>query len=108
MRIDYEQLDHYHPLLKQLMRDLEDWLWFEPTMTSEYRPGMGGVHDTIPLRAIDVRCKDDSVGFAAEKYLNERWIYDPQRHDMDVCMYHDAGSGYHLHLQVHPRSIRDA
>ena len=38
--------------------------------------------------------------------INDRWVYDPDRPDMVVCMIHDAGSGEHFHFQVHPNTVR--
>jgi len=107
MKFDYEQMEFIHPLLRQLLRDLEDWMVDEPTATSLFRIDDLGVHGQLPLRGTDIRCHNQVLGSRAEAYLNSRWQYDPARPAKMVCKYHDAGSGYHLHLQVHQDSIRN-
>jgi len=104
MKINYKQLEYLHPLLRAVLSDLEEWLWFEPTITSQYRMNTAGVHGTLPLRATDIRCKDASVGRVVEEYLNKRWKYDPERPEKEICIFHDAGTGWHLHVQVHPNT----
>ena len=39
--------------------------------------------------------------------INKYWIYDPERPEKKVAIYHDAGSGKHIHLQVHPNTRRN-
>lgn len=75
-------------------------------LTSAYRKGDAGVHGQVPLRGIDLRsyrifpnpeeiCED----------INAHWTYDSNRPEMKVAMYHNAGSGFHIHLQVHPNTV---
>lgn len=75
-------------------------------ITSAFRPGDAGVHGTLRVRAVDFRCHDDEKGNRTEDYINSKWIYDPMRPQMRVAIYHDVGQGKHLHLQVHPNTMR--
>lgn len=75
-------------------------------VTSAYRPGDSGVHGTIPLRGLDLRCRDIALGQLVSKRVNERWQYDPERPDMECCIAHGEGMNLHLHIQVHPRTQR--
>ena len=60
-----------------------------------------GIHNTDPLRAIDLRSWTiRNPELIAEK-INKAWIYDPKRPDKKACVYHDIGQGHHFHLQVH-------
>jgi len=106
MKIDYKNLDFIHPKLKHLMDDYETFFGTEQTITSLYRPSGVGVHSVIPVRAADMRCRQDIVGYAVEQYMNERWVYDPQRPSMQVCIFHDTGQGKHIHLQAHKNTVR--
>jgi len=90
-------------------------------VTSSWRPtkihpGDSGIHITNPLRAFDLRSHRQTedgeyvsiFGVSPEEIrdaFNHCWRYDPQRPEMRVCVFHDTGRGYHLHLQVHPRSL---
>lgn len=67
-------------------------------------------HESIPLRAFDVRSRDDKgVEFPWVQKLvaiiNKRWIYDPARPAKSCAMYHDIGKGPHLHLQVCAQTV---
>ena len=61
----------------------------------------GSVHDTWPLRAIDVREWDENRGKHFEEFADVWWQYDHSRPEKKCVIYHDTGSGNHLHLQVH-------
>jgi len=87
------------PTLIKICEDL--MLLGYDTITSAFRPGDAGVHGTLRLRGIDWRCHDEAKGKQAEEYINSKWVYDPQRPKMQVALYHDAGNGYHIHLQCH-------
>lgn len=79
------------------------------TVTSAGRPGDKGVHGTWPIRGIDFRCHNTDLGRRVADSVNERWVYDPSRPEMQCALYHDAGSGIHLHLQAHYNTeARDA
>jgi hypothetical protein len=83
---------------------------FHGTITSLYRIPRGeptSVHEVIPLRGVDERCHILSLGNDIQRVMNERWIYDSTRPNKKVCVFHDTGSGLHLHYQVHSsRTIR--
>ena len=76
----------------------------EFTITSLYRINDNGVHGTLPLRGIDLRCRESDFGKLIEDYVNNKWIYDPDRPDMKCCIFHDIGQGAHIHLQVHNKT----
>ena len=105
MKIDLNQISFISPLLRKILIDVEIQLGFEFTITSLFRIGDDGVHGTLPLRACDLRCKDDITGKRIVDVINNTWQYDPERPDMKVAMFHDVGMGAHLHIQVHPDTI---
>jgi len=106
MRIDLMQLQFVDPKLRHIAIEAERHFGVELTITSLYRIDDGGVHGTLPLRGLDVRCHDRTVGGAVEDYANTMWVYDPGRPHLRVCQAHDSGMGFHLHFQVHPKTIR--
>lgn len=110
MRIDFYELDFIHPKLRFLVRDVQSiyasQTGKETVITSLFRIGDEGVHGTLPLRGVDIRCRDMDLGEYIADYVNEQWTYDPDRPHMKCVIFHDTGSGLHLHLQVHPRSVR--
>lgn len=74
-----------------------------------FHPGThtDGVH--VRGRGIDIRTRDvdpEAVeGLAG--FLNERYVYDPDRPHLLVALMEDgitAGSGRHLHLQISPNT----
>ncbi len=70
------------------------------TITSGYRAGdIGSVHATIPCRGIDIRSWVYKDPYRVKKRINEYWEYDPNRPDKEVCVLHDTGSGWHMHIQ---------
>ena len=104
-RIVIQDLEFIDSTLREIFHDLEQFMG-ELTITSLYRIGDNGVHGSLPLRGIDVRCREKAQGNLAESYLNGLWAYDPDRPDMNVCLWHDVGLGAHLHLQSHPKTER--
>ena len=74
-------------------------------VTSAYRKGDKGVHGTVPLRAIDIRSSVFKDPQQIVDDINECWKYDPNRPEMGCGLYHDTGSGFHIHIQVHPNTI---
>ena len=64
--------------------------------------------DGPPHRAIDFRISHVPFQTAqrATDRINEIFIYDPERPAMQVALLHDAGSGNHLHVQVHANTSR--
>ena len=105
MKLDLAQLEFINPLLRDLALAVEE-RFGEKTITSLYRIGDTGVHGMLPLRGLDFRCTSQIHGKEVETWVNERWIYDPSRETMKCCLFHSVGQGYHLHLQVHPNTIR--
>ena len=94
-----------HPVLIELLDELGA-VWDYWRVTSLYREGDAGVHGTMPVRGIDIRCRDQAVGEAIAAQINRSWRYDVRRPSIEVAMAHNAGSGWHLHLQVHERTQR--
>jgi hypothetical protein len=100
MFIDYMQMKFINPDLREIMREIENE--FGPQLaTSLYRIDDPGVHGTLPLRGVDLREKNYAVGRIKEAWVNNLWQYDYERPEKKVAIYHNTGSGYHLHLQVH-------
>jgi len=108
MEIKIKNLEilNIYPILREIYNDLRREFPNLDLITSAYRPGDTGVHGQMPVRGIDIRCRDNNLGGAVEKYLNYNWEYDSLRPGMVVALYHNAGSGYHIHLQCHPRTRR--
>jgi hypothetical protein len=105
MRIDIMQLEFIDLKLRKLVVSIESYLGDEQTITSLYRIGDNGVHGTLPLRGLDLRCKDDELGEKIERYVNSHYVYDPKQPDKNCCLYHNVGRGKHIHLQVHDNTI---
>jgi len=74
--------------------------------TSGYRPGDKGVHGTLPCRAVDIRSWVFKRPDRLCNYINFVWEYDYKRPAMKVAVFHDVGSGPHVHLQVHVNTRR--
>lgn len=106
MKIDLNQLEFINPILREMAISVEENFGVEFCVTSLYRIDDPGVHGTLPLRGLDLRCHDPFTGEAVETYVNAIYEYDPDRPSKKCCMYHDAGQGgFHLHLQVHPKTV---
>lgn len=101
MKIDLSQLEFINPILREMALSVEGHFGVEFTVTSLYRIDDNGVHGQLPLRGIDLSCHDRDLGESVENYVNSIYQYDPNRLSKKCCMYHDAGSGHHIHLQVH-------
>lgn len=106
MRIDISQLMFIDAKLRTIAVGVEIYYGMEFTVTSLYRMNDSGVHGQLPLRGLDFRCPNKEVGWAIEEHVNSIWEYDHTRPDMKCCIFHDAGTGNHLHLQVHPNTRR--
>jgi len=102
--IDLNQLEFFHPNLRAVLRWIETRFGFLFIITSLYRIGDPGVHGTLPLRAVDLRCRSQILGKGIAETINKHWKYDPDRPEMLVAIFHDTGRGYHLHIQVHPNT----
>ncbi len=98
---DYEM----HAIMKDLLR----WInaRYEPiiiTCAFEKR-SYNSVHSTKPYRGVDIRSRVFVDPQKIVDEINEAWIYDPERLDMDCAIYHNSGRGPHIHLQVHDNTI---
>jgi hypothetical protein len=62
------------------------------------------VHQTTPIRGIDLRLHNSSRKLA--DYINSNWQYDHERPKLKCALIHDSGYGLHVHLQVHPNTKR--
>ena len=67
-------------------------------ITAARKPGDSGVHNTHPLRALDIGTvgADRSVCREIEAEINEQF---PRTDDKPTALYHDSGGGAHIHLQ---------
>lgn len=101
--IQTETWDQIHPTLKAMLKDLEGYLG-EQTITSAYRKDDPGVHGQWPSRGLDIKCQDPIRGRQIEDYLNGHWQYDPNRPQFHAALYHNAGGGWHIHMQCHPNT----
>ena len=106
MKIDIAQLEFIDPNLRFILTALEDETGLEFTITSLYRIGDDGVHGQLPLRGVDLRIRVTYIGVALERRVNQRWTYDPKRPERNCAILHGNGTNLHLHLQVHPNTVR--
>ena len=94
----------YDPTLIEIVSEVESYF---PgiTITEGFREGTG-VHSTDPVRAIDLRSRNytEEQIRAREDFINDTWIYDPERPQMKCCIVHDVGRGVHFHLQCCSRT----
>ena len=95
----------WHPILIAL------FLWItvryskdKIIITSAFRKDDPGVHGQIPLRGFDLRSSVFTKPQEIADSINQSWIYDLDRPEMKVALFHDIGQGEHLHFQVHPKT----
>ena len=90
--------------------DIISWLAGEypeqVVVTCGYRYGDKGVHGTLPCRGIDIRSWTFKSPDRVANYVNYEWEYDSERPEKSVAVFHDTGSGLHIHLQSHPKTRR--
>lgn len=106
MKIDINQLEFIDRTLRDLLLWLEEGTGNEETITSLFRIGDRGVHGQLPLRGVDLRCRDMGDGKLLETHVNDNWVYDPARPDKVCAKLHGEGRNLHLHIQVHPNTER--
>lgn len=104
MKSDIIQLEYVDEKLRKMVIWLEESTGFELTETSRYRMNDDGVHGQLPVRGIDLRCRNYEIGAAIERHINRYWVYDEPRPAMKCCVLHGKGLNLHLHLQVHPNT----
>lgn len=105
MRIDIGQLEFIDKTLRTILLETES-TGLDFTITSLLRIGDGGVHGTLPLRGTDLRMRDHVIGLAIESKINTEWKYDPTRPEKKCAYLHGEGANLHLHIQVHPNTVR--
>ena len=106
MKADIQQFEFFDPKLRIIGLWIEQETGVEFISTSFYRIGDVGVHGQLPLRGLDLRCRLESMGKAIAAHINEHWQYDPSRPELKCAVIHGEGSNLHIHIQVHPNTIR--
>jgi len=106
MKIDIKQLEFIDKNLRDILVFIEKETGLEFTITSLYRICDNGVHGSLPLRGTDLRCRDKFIGGVVEQIVNEKWLYDSDRREKHCAFLHGQGSNMHLHIQVHPNTVR--
>ena len=103
------------PTLKQIVEEAAEFAkekhkW-EFTLTSIFRTpkedtalGASGIHTL--WRAVDVQTKGKrkTAIAAVSKFINERWVYDSNRPNLNVCFKEPHGKEIHAHFQIHPNT----
>lgn len=107
--------------LTKLLRDIvleaaayaEEKYGWNFTLTSIYRTkaedaalNASGIH--VYWRAVDVRIKGrpQSQINAVADYINNRYVYNPDKPALKVCFKEVHGTGPHAHFQVHANTKR--
>lgn len=106
MRTDFAQQEYRHVILRNLLTWLEKEMGFEFIETSNYRIGSGSVHNDLPVRGEDLRCRCIPVGQAIVDYINRHWRYDHLRPSLQCAILHGSGSDLHIHIQVHTNTVK--
>ena len=104
MKADIAQMEFVDKTVRAIVTDLEEQTGLEFTTTSLYRIGDAGVHGTLPVRGIDLRMRNESVGGAITALINSRWQYDHKRPGMTCAVLHGEGRNLHIHIQSHPNT----
>ena len=112
------EYNHAHTVLRQVTEDVvQEWPSEVCRITCIYRTMKenidAGAATTIhsvgpPYRAIDFGAAElgwDLVGKVADA-INAKWVYDPHRLGLQVAVSKKHGTGPHLHIQVHPATLR--
>jgi hypothetical protein len=106
MNIDISHLEFIDQNLRHILTEAEMDTGLEFTITSLFRINDDGVHGQLPLRGTDLRMRSLMVGKVLEEQINDQWFYDPLRPDKMCAYLHGSGANLHLHLQVHPNTLR--
>lgn len=117
-RVEREWNDqHLAKRVKEIVNDASSyaeqrWGW-DFTITSIHRTQAeddalqgSGIH--VDWRAVDVRTRDQSDAAVVDvtRYINRKWVYDPNRPNLKVCFSEPHGTGPHAHYQVHTKTKR--
>lgn len=81
----------WHPVLLELITWMEKHYSGRVLITSGFRLDDGGIHETVPLRAVDLRSTSFhsyNPVYVAEE-INDRWDYGKGR--IKVCVFHRRG-----------------
>jgi hypothetical protein len=113
-----EEWRHVDPMLEDItLTLLMNWPGKYMEVTSIFRSryedrrlGGSGVHSADPHRALDIRVYDlgnkyQQIADQLASSLNDTYMYDPERQHLKVAVAKLHGSGPHMHLQVHPRTV---
>lgn len=103
MRIDIGQLEFIDQQLRDILVTLETNTGWEFTITSIYRINDSGVHGTLPVRGVDLRMREESLGKQIRDYINSKWEYNLGS-GKQCALIHGDGYNMHLHIQVHPNT----
>ena len=95
----------FHPALIDILVWLTE-VYNRTVITCGYRPDDSGVHGTNPCRGLDIRSWVFTNPIKVTQHINEMFQYDPERPEMNCAVFHDSGSGNHIHLQVHDNTVR--
>ena len=106
MKIDIKQLKFIDQTLRDILVWAEKATGLEFTITSIYRDGDTGVHGAMPVRGVDLRMRNLSVGREVTSLINREFSYDPSRIGLKCAVLHGADSNLHIHVQVHPNTKR--
>ena len=96
-------------ILCWMLDNIPRGVYFTESFRHELHPG--DLHSTRPVRAVDIRSWIYKDPLKVAEAINKKWIYDPERPEMEVAKYHGnrKGHGYHIHIQVHGNTVwRDA
>lgn len=100
-----------HPRLQDVMLWLCHKYPDKICITEGFRPGPG-VHGTNPCRGRDIRSTVFDQPQEIEDEINDYWLYDPKRPNMQTAFYHRARhengdwGAWHFHVQVHDNTVR--
>jgi len=100
-----EVMYRFDPILWDIIAFINE-IEHNTVITSGHRSGDKGVHGTDPCRAVDIRSWCLLFPEKIVEAVNTHWEYDYKRPYMNCALLHDAGSGEHIHLQVHPNTKR--
>jgi len=99
----------YHPKLIDLNQwccvRYSSWMFTSGYRREKIHSKDSGIHCTIPCRANDIRSLNLEDPQSVCDDINKHWIYDPKRPRFKCAKYHNTGRGWHIHLQVHNRTI---